>query len=40
MVRQVRSDSPFEDWRQAGAAIMFEPFDSIHRREFPPIKFE
>ena len=39
MVHQVRSASPFEDWRPAGAAFMFEPFESIHRREFPPINF-
>ena len=39
MVRQVRYTSPFEDWRPDGAAIVFEPFDSIHRREFPPITF-
>ena len=39
MVRQVRSASTFEDWRPAGAAIMFEPFESIHRRAFPPIRF-
>ena len=37
MVLQLRSDSPFGDWRSAGAAIMFEPFESIHRRAFPPI---
>ena len=39
MVRQLRSANPFEDWRPAGAAIMFEPFESIHRRTFPPINF-
>ena len=39
IVRQVRSSNPFEDWRPAGAAIMFELFESIHRREFPPINF-
>ena len=39
MVRQVRSANSFEDWRPAGAAIMFEPFDSIHRRSFPLINF-
>ena len=39
MVRQTRSADPFEDWRPAGAVIMFEPFASIHRREFPPINF-
>ena len=37
IVRQVSSYNPFEDWRLAGAAIIFEPFDSIHRRAFPPI---
>ena len=39
MVRQVRYANPFEDWRPAGAAIMFEPFESIHQRAFPPINF-
>ena len=39
IVRQVRSDNPFEDWRPAGASIMFEPFESIHQRAFPPINF-
>ena len=39
MVRQVHSSSPFEYWRPDGAAIMFEPFESIHRRAFPPINF-
>ena len=38
-VCHVRSDNPFKDWRPAGAAIMLEPFDSIHRRSFPPINF-
>ena len=38
-VRHVRSDNPFEDWSPAGAAIMLEPFDSIHQRAFPPINF-
>ena len=35
----VRSANPFEDWCPAGAAIMLEPFDNIHRRAFPPINF-
>ena len=39
MVRQVHSDNPFEDWHPDGAAIMFEPFESIHRRAFTPINF-
>ena len=39
MVRQVRYANPFEDWRPAGAAIMFEPFESIHQRAFPLINF-
>ena len=38
-VRHVRSANPFEDWRPVGAAMMLELFDSIHRREFPPINF-
>ena len=37
IVRQVRSANTFEDWRPVGAAMMLEPFDSIHQREFPPI---
>ena len=39
MVRQMCSANPFEDWRPAGAAIMFETFESIHLRAFPPINF-
>ena len=39
MVRQVCSVNPFEYWRPDGAGIMFEPFDSTHRRAFPPINF-
>ena len=39
IVRQVRSDNQFEDWRPAGAAIMFETFESIHWRTFSPINF-
>ena len=39
MVRQVRSASPLEDWHPDRAAIMFEPFESIHWRVFPPINF-
>ena len=39
IVRQVRSYNPFEYWRPDGAEIMFEPFESIHRRAFPPINF-
>ena len=39
MVHQVRSTSPFEDWRPAGVVIMFEPFEIIYRRAFPPINF-
>ena len=38
-VRHVRSANPFEDWHPAGAEMMSEPFDSIHRMEFPPINF-
>ena len=39
IVLQVRSANSFEDMHPAGAAIMFEPFESIHRRAFPPINF-
>ena len=39
IVRHVRSANSFEDWQPAGAAMMLEPFDSIHRRAFPPINF-
>ena len=39
IVRQVLSADPFEYWRPAGAAMMFEPFESIHWREFTPINF-
>ena len=39
IVRQVSFANPFEDWRPAEAAIMFESFESIHWREFPPINF-
>ena len=39
IVRHVRSANPFEDWRPAEAAMMFEPFESIHRRAFPSIDF-
>ena len=35
----MRSTNPLEDWRPAGAAMMLEPFDSIHQRSFPPINF-
>ena len=35
----MRSTNPSEDWQPAGAAMMLEPFDSIHRRAFPPINF-
>ena len=38
-LRHVISANPFEYWRPAGAAIMLEPFDSIHRREFLQIDF-
>ena len=39
MLHQVRSDNPFEYWRPAEAAIMFEAFESIHQRAFSPINF-
>ena len=39
IVRHVLSANPFEDWWPSGAAIMLEPFDSIHRRAFPSINF-
>ena len=29
--------NPFEDWRPAGAAMMLEMFEMIHRRAFTPI---
>ena len=38
-VRHVHYVNPLEDWRPAGAAIMLEPFYSIHRREFLQIDF-
>ena len=38
-VRHVCSANTFEDWRPEGAAIVLEPFDSIHRRAFSPINF-
>ena len=38
-VRHVRSANPFEYWCPAEAAMILEPFDSIHRREFLPINF-
>ena len=36
-IRHVRSDNPSEYWSPAGAAIMLEPFDSIHWRVFTPV---
>ena len=39
ILRQVRSTNPFEEWSRAGAAMIFEPFDSIHRMAFPLINF-
>ena len=39
MVLQVCSTNSFKDWRPAGAEIMFEPFESIRQRAFPPINF-
>ena len=38
-VRHVRSADPFIYWRPAGAMMMFEPFERIQNREFPPINF-
>ena len=39
IVLHVRSYNPFETWRQAGGAMMLEPFDIIHQRAFPTIDF-
>ena len=36
-VQHVRSANPLEDWRLAGSVMMFEPFERIHRWEFPLI---
>ena len=33
------SANPFEDWLPDGAAMMFDLFESIQRRAFPPINF-
>ena len=33
----MRSSSPFKYWCPAGVAIMFEPFENIHHKSFPPI---
>ena len=40
-LRHVRSTDPFEYWCPAGAAVILElePFDNIHRSEFPSINF-
>ena len=38
-VRHVRLAYSFEYWRPAGAAIILEPFERIHRRALSPINF-
>ena len=35
----MHSSNPFKDWRLAGAAMVLEPSEKIHRRVFPPINF-
>ena len=35
----MRSANPFEDWRLDGAAMIFDPFERIQCRAFPPIIF-
>ena len=39
IVRHVRSANTFEDWCPAREAVMLEPFDNTHWREFLQINF-